>query len=82
MKDNKINISKCLSIHSLFKSISNTFISLFMPLVILNELGYKMAITYVIILSVSIILGLTVFYKIITKNPVLAICIHIFELVL
>lgn len=78
MKDNKINISKCLSIHSLFKSISNTFISLFMPLVILNEVGYKMAITYVIILSVSIILGLTVFYKIITKNPVLAICIHIF----
>ncbi|MBQ8424520.1 MAG: hypothetical protein IJX17_00680 [Clostridia bacterium] len=78
MKDNKINISKCLSIHSLFKSISNTFISLFMPLIILNEVGYKMAITYVMILSVSIILGLTVFYKIITKNPVLAICIHIF----
>jgi len=78
MTENKINISKCLSIHSLFKSISNTFISLFMPLVILNELGYKVAIMYIMILSASIILGLAVFYKVITKNPVFAICIHIF----
>ena len=78
MKENKINISKCLSMHSLFKSISNTFISLFMPLIILNELGYKMALMYIMILSASILLGLVVFYKVIIRNPVLAICIHIF----
>lgn len=78
MEENKTNISKYLSIHSLFKSISNTFISLFMPLVILNELGYKIAITYVMILSASVLLGLIVFYRIIIRNPVLAICIHIF----
>ena len=78
MKENKINISKCLSMHSLFKSISNTFISLIMPLIILNELGYKMALMYIMILSASILLGLVVFYKVIIRNPVLAICIHIF----
>ena len=78
MEGRKTNISKYLSIHSLFKSISNTFISLFMPLVILNELGYKMAIAYVMMLSASVVLGLIMFYKIITQNPVLAICVHIF----
>ncbi len=78
MTNEKINISKCLSIHSLFKSISNTFISLFMPLLVLNSLGYQMAIAYIMILSASVVFGLLVFYKVITRKPVLAVCIHIF----
>lgn len=64
--------------HSLFKSISNTFISLFVPLLVLNTLGYQMAIAYIMILSASVVLGLLIFYKVITRNPVLAVCIHIF----
>ncbi len=78
MKDKELKISKYLSIHSLFKSISNTFISLFMPIIIFNQAGYKMTILYLIILSLSVVLGLLIFYKLITRNPVLAICFHIF----
>lgn len=71
------NTSQYLSIHSLFKSISNNFISLFVPLIILQQMGYKMSLIYVIILSFSTVLGILIFYKLIIKNPVLAICIHI-----
>lgn len=78
MKDEELKISKYLSIHSLFKSISNNFISLFMPLIIFNQVGYKMTMLYLIILSLSVVLGLLVFYKLIIRNPILSICFHIF----
>ena len=38
METKQLNISKYLSIHSLLKSISSNFISLFVPLIILQQI--------------------------------------------
>lgn len=73
----KENVTRNLGIHSLFKSISNSFISLFVPLIIYNQLGYKMTITYMICLSLFSILTPILFSKLIKLQPVTAICVHI-----
>lgn len=73
----KEKVTKNLGIHSLFKSISNSFISLFVPLIIYNQLGYKMAILYLIVFSLCAGLVPIIMQKLIKKQPVTAICVHI-----
>lgn len=75
-KTNKTNVSRNLKIHSLFKSISNTFISLFVPLIVLQQMGYQMAILYIIAVALFNVLCLTCLYKLIKAKPMLCICLH------
>lgn len=74
----KRKITKYLGIHGLFKSVSDSFINLFVPLIIYNQIGYRMAILYLIMLTLSTTLALLIFSKLIKKQPIIAICIHIF----
>ena len=73
----KEKVTRNLGIHSLFKSISNSFISLFVPLIIYNQLGFKMTIAYLIFLSLFSIFAPIVLAKLIKDQPVTAICVHI-----
>lgn len=73
----KGKVTRNLGVHSLFKSISNSFISLFVPLIIYNQLGHKMAILYLIIFSFFAGITPIIFSKLIKKQPVTAICVHI-----
>lgn len=77
MEAKKLDVSKYLSIHSLLKSISSNFISLFVPLIILQQIGYQSAMSYVVILYLSLVISLFSFYKLITAKPMVAISLHI-----
>lgn len=73
----KTNISKQLSIHSLFKNLSNSFINIFVPILILQQINYTMTIIYLICLELFICLSLFIFNKLIKNKPILSITIHI-----
>lgn len=73
----KEKITRNLGLHSLFKSISNAFISLFVPLIVYNQLGYQMAILYLISVSFLTMLVPLLFKTLIKKHPIISICIHI-----
>ena len=77
MENSKLDVSKYLSIHSLLKSISSNFISLFVPLIIFQQLGYQSAMSYIVVLYVSLVASLVCFYKLITHKPLIAIGLHI-----
>lgn len=71
------DVSKYLSIHSLLKSISSNFISLFVPLIILQQIGYRFAMTYIVVLYFSLVISLMVLYRLIINKPMVAIGLHI-----
>ncbi len=73
----KEKITRNLGLHSLFKSISNAFISLFVPLIVYNQLGYQMAILYLICASIFTTLVPLLFKIIIKKHPIFAVCVHV-----
>lgn len=73
----KEKVTRNLGLHSLFKSISNSFISLFVPLIVYNQLGYQMAILYLISVAILSLLAPVLLKTLIKKQPVTAICIHI-----
>jgi hypothetical protein len=73
----KEKITRNLGLHSLFKSISNSFISLFVPLIVYNQLGYQMAILYLISVSLLTTLVPLLLKSLIKKHPIVSICIHI-----
>lgn len=77
MNNKEINISKQLKIHSLLKSISTNFISLFVPLIILQQIGYQMAMIYVAILHLSLVVMLFSSSKLIKNKPMVAISLHV-----
>ena len=77
MEGRKLDISKHLSVHSLLKSISGNFISLFVPLLILQQAGYQSAISYIIVLYLSLVVSLISCYKLIVRKPMVAISLHI-----
>jgi len=73
----KTNLSKQLSIHSLFKNLSDSFINIFVPILILQQINYKMTIIYLILLELFSCLALFVFNKLIKNKPLLSITLHI-----
>ena len=73
----KQRVTRNLGLHSLFKSVSNSFISLFVPLIIYNQLGYQMAVLYLICVAIFSLLAPVLLRGLIRKQPVTAICIHI-----
>ena len=72
-------ITQRLRIHSFFKSISNLFISLFVPLIVYNQMGYQMAILYLIMLGVFTGITPVIFSRLIKREPVISICLHIIK---
>ena len=77
MERERMDVSKYLSLHSLLKSISSNFIALFVPLLILQQIGYKPTMVYIVVMYLSLTISLISFYKLITKKPLVAISLHI-----
>lgn len=68
----------CFRLHGFFKSISNSFLSLFVPIIIFLNVGYKFSIIYLCLLQFVIVLVLFIFKNLIKKHTLLSICLQIF----
>ena len=67
------DISKHIALHSLFKSISGSFISLFVPVIIYTSSDLFNTILYLIITNLVVSLRILLFYKFINLNALTSI---------
>lgn len=70
-------------IHKLFKAFADSIIKVFLPLYILKESqSLNLSMTYLIIFSLSVIIGMFIFKKFIQKYGIISIIIHFIPIII